>query len=102
MAKIEWTDCASDCLEEIHKYILDKNPSAAHRVVEGIYTKIQLLADFPLIGQAYRSEKDGEIRTLIYGHYRIAYQLKATDSVTILGISHGAMEIEKLLGLHKK
>jgi plasmid stabilization system protein ParE len=102
MAEIVWTKNAAKCLEDIHTYIFDKNQSAAHKVVEGIYNKIQLLETFPLIGQWYRSEEDGEIRTLIYGNYKVAYQIKANDSVHILGIFHGAMEIEKYLKLEDK
>jgi toxin ParE1/3/4 len=102
MAKIVWTRNAAKCLEEIRNYIFEKNRSAAQKVVEGIYNKIQLLEAFPLIGQWYRSEEDGDIRTLIYGNYKVAYQIKANDSVHILGIFHGAMEIEKHLKLEDK
>ncbi|MCL5267961.1 MAG: type II toxin-antitoxin system RelE/ParE family toxin [Bacteroidetes bacterium] len=49
------------------------NPEAAQSVVLGIYEKAQMLRHFPEIGQKYRSEKEGEIRVLLYGHYRIAY-----------------------------
>jgi len=45
MAKISWTDEAQKWLRDIHRYIAQDNPSAADRVVTGIYSKAQVLAD---------------------------------------------------------
>ena len=63
----------------------------------GIYGKAQILKDFPEIGYKYRSEPDGEIRILLYGHYRITYLIKGMESIEILGIFHNALEIDKYL-----
>jgi len=97
MATIRWTAEASRWLKDIHDYIAQDNPNAAGQVVNGLYDKVQLLADFPAIGQIYRNEPDGEIRILLYGHYRIAYLLRDHDHIDILGIFHGAMDIERYL-----
>ncbi len=64
--------------------------------MEGIYDKTQILKSFPEIGYKYRKLPEGEIRVLLYGHYRIAYFVK-DNSVEILGIFHGALKIEKYL-----
>ena len=96
MAEIRWSLEAAQWLQEIHDYIADDNPSAAAKVVSAIYEKVQLLIDFPEIGYKYREEPEGEIRILIYGHYRIAY-LITKDFIDILGIFHGALQIEKYL-----
>jgi len=100
MAEIVWTQEAINWLEKIHKYISKDNPIAAQKVVQGIYAKIQLLKDFPKIGFKYRQEKDGEIRILLYGHYRIAYIIN-DDTIKILGVFHGAMKIENYLFIVK-
>ena len=97
MAEIRWTEEAATWLEDIHNYIAQDDPDAAHRVVKGIYEKVQTLKDFPGIGLLYRSETDGELRVLFYGHYRIGYLLKDGDSVEILGVFHGALEIDRYL-----
>ena len=39
---------------------------------------------------------DGEIRILLYGHYRIAYLVKP-DLVEILGVFHGALDIQRYI-----
>jgi toxin ParE1/3/4 len=98
MAEIRWTEEAADWLKSIYDYIAQDDPSAAGRVVAGIYERVQLLKSFPALGHRYRSEPEGDIRILLYGHYRIAYLTKGRDTVEILGVFHTAMEIERYLG----
>jgi len=96
MAVISWTSEAEGWLKEIFEYIKLDNPSAAVRVIEGIYERVQLLCQFPDIGYKYRSELEGEIRILLYGHYRIAYLKKTgTEQIDILDVFHGALDIDK-------
>ena len=97
MAEIRWTIEAEVWLRDIYDYIAHDNPSAVARVVDGIYEKAQLLKEHPEIGYKYRSESEGEIRILLYGHYRIAYLLAGDESIDILGIFHGALEIDRYL-----
>lgn len=96
MAKIRWSHEAEQWLKEIYEYIAQDNPSAAGKVVSGIYEKAQLLSDFPEIGHKYRDEPEGDIRVLLYGHYRIAYII-TDDTIDILGVFHGALDIERYL-----
>jgi plasmid stabilization system protein ParE len=62
-----------------------------------VSTKAQSLRDFPEIGYEYRSEPEGDIRILLYGHYRIAYLFKRKEQIDILSVFHGAMEIDRYL-----
>jgi len=64
-----------------------------------VFIKTQLLKDFPEIGYQYRTEPEGEIRILLYGHYRIAYLIRSQQQIDILGVFHGAMAIENHLKL---
>ncbi len=95
MAEIIWTARAADGLEQIHIYISGHNPGAAHRVVTGIYDKIQMLKKHPRIGQRSETIADGEVREILYGHYRIAYQIKKEDRIEIIAIFHSAMDIDR-------
>jgi len=97
VAEIRWTNEAETWLKDIYDYVAQENPSAAVRVVEGIYKKAQLLKKYPEIGYKYRSESEGEIRILLYGHYRIAYLLATNKPIDILGVFHGALEIDRYL-----
>ena len=79
MAEINWTAESERWLRDIYHYIAQDKPQAAANVVTGIYSKVQLLRDFPEIGYLYRNESDGNIRILLYGHYRFAYLIKNTE-----------------------
>ena len=96
MAEIRWTEESAKWLQDIYDYISEDNREAAQKVVEGIYDKLQILESFPEIGYKYRDEADGEVRILLYGHYRIAYIIKH-DVIEILGVFHGALGIEKYI-----
>ncbi|GAB4354868.1 MAG: hypothetical protein Kow006_20870 [Gammaproteobacteria bacterium] len=95
MAEIVWTEEASRWLQDIYEYISADNPTAAQKVVSGIYGKAQILLDHPVIGYLYRTEPEGEVRILLYGHYRIAYLLKTSNDIEILGVFHGALDIDR-------
>ena len=96
MAEIRWTEEAVAWLSDIYEYISEDNPVAAQKVVEGIYEKAQILKTFPKIGYKYKDEEEGEIRILLYGHYRIAYLVKP-GAVEILGVFHGSLDIEQYI-----
>lgn len=61
MARIVWTEEASQWLEDIFEYIAKANPDAARRVVLGIYERAQVLENNPQVGYRYSaSEKMSE------------------------------------------
>lgn len=95
MAEINWTAEAEQWLKDIHDYIAQDNPTAAIRVVTNIYLKAQLLRKFPELGHRYDRYPDQQIRILLYGHYRIAYRIKPDGNIDILGVFHGALDIER-------
>jgi plasmid stabilization system protein ParE len=97
MVKIRWTKESEKWLKDIHDYIAQDKPQAALNVVTGIYKKAQILCEFPEIGYQYRSVPEGDIRILLYGHYRIAYLIRSMEQIDILGVFHGALDLEKYL-----
>jgi plasmid stabilization system protein ParE len=97
MAEIRWTREAENWLRDIHGYIALDDPLTANKVVGDIYEKAQVLAAFPEIGYKYRAEDSGDVRILLYGHYRIAYLIRGDGNIDILGVFHGALEINKYL-----
>ncbi len=52
--------------------------------------------DFPERGHQYRKEPEGDIRVLLFGHYRIAYIL-TDEFIDILCVFHGALDIERYI-----
>jgi len=97
MAEIRWTAEAEKWLKDIHDYIAKDSSNTANKVVLGIYQKAQILKNFPEIGYKYRREAEGDIRILLYGHYRIAYLIKNEKHIDILGVFHGALDIDRYL-----
>jgi len=96
MVQIRWTNEAELWLKDIYEYISKDKPYAAFNVINGIMEKVKLLEDFPDIGYKFRTEKEGEIRILLYGHYRIAYLRHNTkDFIDILGVFHGSLDINR-------
>jgi len=66
-------------------------------VVQSIYKHTQVLAQFPEIGHAYKSASGRETRILLWGHYRIVCLRRTEDEIHILGVFHGAMELDQYL-----
>jgi len=97
MGEINWTEEAERWLKDIHDYIAQDSPESAVRVVEAIYEKAQLLGRFPEIGHRYDRIPDRHVRILLYGHYRIAYLIKPDGNIDILGVFHGALDIDRYL-----
>ena len=97
MAKIRWTIESERWLKDIYEFIAMDNPGSAGKVVKNIYEKVKTLKQFPQSGYMYKDVSEGEIRILLYGHYRIAYLFRSDNVIDILGIFHGALDIEKYL-----
>ena len=97
MVKIEWTDEAKYWLKDIHDYIAEDNKRIASKIIKEIYNKVQILATSPQIGYSYTNDNNNDIRILLYGHYRIAYLIKDENSIAILGVFHGALDIQRYL-----
>ena len=97
MAEIRWTAEAERWLRDIYEYIAQDSPVSAERVVTEIYDKVQTLAVFPRMGHVYDPQMDDEVRILLYGHYRIAYLVNSDESIDVLGVFHGALDIERYL-----
>ena len=95
MAEINWTNEAQIWLKDIYDYIAVDNPEAAARTLAGIFMKAQLLATHPEIGHRYDFAGTRQIRILHYGHYRIAYLIRSDENVDILGVFHGALDLER-------
>lgn len=98
MAELKWTIEALDWLEEIYRYIDQDNPEAAAQVVDGIYEKAQMLTLHPDIGTRLRQVEEGDVRFILYGHYRIAYlRHTSNELIHVIGVFHGALDIDKYL-----
>lgn len=97
MAEIDWTRESEIWLKDIYDYIAADDSDAAARTILAIYEKAQLLRNHPKLGYKYETEQSREIRILLYEHYRITYLIKPDGNIDILGVFHGALDIERYL-----
>jgi plasmid stabilization system protein ParE len=97
MAELTWTAEAERWLRDIHDYIAQDNPAAAIRTVEALYQRAEILREFPESGYRYWQRPERHIRILLHGHYRIAYVIKNSDTIDIVGVFHGALNIDRYL-----
>jgi len=97
LAKVVWTNEAERWLRKIHDYIAADKPAAAFGVVESIYRRAQILAQFPDLGHAYQTPSGRDARILLWGHYRIVYIQRPGDEIHIVGVFHGAMDLKRYL-----
>jgi plasmid stabilization system protein ParE len=95
---VRWTQEALRWLREIRDYIARDILEAARSTAAGIVDRVEVLSSFPEIGQRYEGVTEREIRILLYGHYRIAYLVTSERDVKLLGIFHGALDIDRYLG----
>lgn len=97
MAEITWTRESELWLKDIFDYISADDPLAAAGTVIAIYEKAQLLRNHPRLGYKYEMAGSREVRILLYEHYRITYLIKPDGDIDILGVFHGALEIDRYL-----
>jgi len=95
LAQINWTRESEVWLKDIYDYIATDNRNAAAETIANIYEKAQLLGNHPRLGHRYEAEQSREVRILLYEHYRITYLIKPDGNIDILGVFHGALDIDR-------
>lgn len=89
--QIIWSLQARDDLREIVTFIAADNPSVAESFGFRLMSKVDVLANFPLIGRVVPEENDENIREIVLRPYRIIYRvIPAQQVVAIARIWHGA------------
>jgi toxin ParE1/3/4 len=95
LAEINWTRESEIWLKDIYNYIAADDSEAAAQTVTKIYEKAQLLRTYPRLGHRYEPAQPREVRILLYDHYRITYLIKPDGNIDIIGVFHGALDINR-------
>ena len=95
MVEIFWTDESKKWLKEIHDYIALDSEKTAKRVIDEIVERTEILKLYPEIGQRLERWENENIRMILYGHYRIVYRLLSKTRIDILGVYHGALDLNR-------
>ena len=92
MARLIWTEPALEDLGQIADYIAIDNPIAAKRLVRRVFTKAELLENFPVMCPVPHDLPHSRYRHLIVRPLRIFYRIEG-DLVLIVYV----MRSERLL-----
>lgn len=89
MRRLEITAGARLEMSEIVRRIARDKPRAAGRWLARLESLLKGIPRFPFRGRVVDSGEDGEVRQLIFGQYRVLYEV-AEKAVSVLSICHGA------------
>jgi len=83
MAEVIWTEPALDSLKAIVDYIAEDSLVYAERFAHNVVVAPRILAEYPQSGRVVPEYKDEAIRELIYGAYRIIYQIRGSNCYVV-------------------
>lgn len=74
--KIFWSPLAVERLENIFEFISEDNSSAANKLIERIFKKVETISKFPDRGRKVPEVNREEIREIFESEYRIIYRVE--------------------------
>ncbi len=96
--KISWSPLAVERLEDIYEYIAIDNNSAAQKMVNNIFKKVETLSKNPKRGRKVPEANREGIREVFEGEYRIIYRVES-KKIFILTIRNFKQQLpEKDIG----
>jgi len=90
VSQIIWTPNALRCVQRLHNFLKDKNPSSAQRVIKAVRDGVTILKSFPNAGRLVK-DVGGEYRQwpIAFGKtsYAVLYKYDEKE-ITILSVKH--------------
>lgn len=96
MAKVVWTDNASNNLQAIYEYIAKDSTIYAERFVRSLVKATAKLESMPTCGRIVPEFNDSSLREVIFQNYRIVYSIRPHDMVPILAVLHAARDFTQV------
>ena len=93
---VNWTQSALADLRAVHSRIARSSKPYAQSMVERIFNRTAILANYPFFGPEVAEYQDEMIRELFEDPYRIIYRL-LEDRVDIVAVVHGARRLRRKL-----
>lgn len=90
MAKIVWTETALSDLDNIGEYISKDSVKYAELTVLELFQSVDILETHPYAGVKVPEFKDESIRQIVYGNYRVIYEIINDFRIDILTVHHCA------------
>jgi len=96
MAEIVWSEPALNDLEEIANYIALDKLSAAQRLVQKVFDRVDLLSDSPKSGRKVPELSRSKYKEVIVGPCRVFYRF-SNNTVYILHVMRAEREMRKYM-----
>ena len=90
--RVEWSDLASEDLDDLVRYIRRDSAFYARRFGQKVVLATRRLREFPESGRIIPEAEDKTLREIIVQGYRVMYRLE-TDRVLILAVMHGSRDV---------
>lgn len=90
--RVEWSDFASDDLDDLVHYISRDSAFYAQLFAERVVLATRRLGDFPESGRPIPEAEDTTLREIIVQGYRVMYRLE-TERVLILAVMNGRRDV---------
>lgn len=90
--KVVWSPLALERVESIAQYIAEDKPSAALNWVDGLFSCVDRLAEFPESERIVPEVRLRRIREVVFGSYRVIYSV--TNQVDILTVRRSSQLLE--------
>ncbi len=84
---LHWSTRALERVSEAVEYQGAYDAEAADAWVEGLFEKVERLAEFPRMGRIVPEVRRDEIREVFYTQYRVIYKIKP-ERLEILTVRH--------------
>ena len=91
MGKVIWSPDSLEDIKQIYDFIAKDSFDRAALFIERIIESTNRLEEFPYTGRVIREIGKEHCREIIYGAYRIMYEIK-DDDVRISAIVHSARD----------
>jgi toxin ParE1/3/4 len=92
--KIIWSKTASIRADDISNYIAQDSIKEATKWLKQLFVEVDRLEIFPEFGRLVPNFNDEYLREIIFGNYRIVYELKK-NAIEILTIWHSRKPLNK-------
>jgi len=86
--KIRWMPLAEQDLDAAYEYVRQDNPSAASRLVAGVFQAVEVLGRYPSAGHPGRVPATREL-SVVHTPFIVAYR-PTQDEIQILAVIDGA------------
>jgi plasmid stabilization system protein ParE len=87
--RVLWSDSALDRAAEFFDFIAEESPTAAKRVINELFDRVEVLSEHPHLGRRLSEGIDPALRRLVVANYIAVYQVEeVTQTINVVAVRH--------------